>query len=229
MKRLIMTLLTAVLLLMPAGVKGQAYRMELGLLGGGSSYMGDANSAKPLLNEELAVGLIGRYNINGSMALKANLLTGGISGSTIGDANGYLNGEAFQFNRRFVDAGIQFELGFYQYGVPGYRPGSSSVCPYFSAGLGLTGYQSDRTRLCANIPFGVGVKVKVMPRLNVGCEWSFRKTLADDLDYSDQTTAFQLNNNWAGAGTWNKNKDWYSVLMLYVTLDLYGTGSDCYK
>jgi len=229
MKRLIQTILLSAFLLLPAGIRGQAYRMELGLLGGGSSYMGDANSAKPLMNGQATFGLLGRYNLNGCLALKANVLSGGISGSTLGDADAYINGEALRFNRRFVDAGIQFELGFYQYGVPGYRPGTSSVCPYISAGLGFTGYQSDKTRICANIPFGVGVKVKVMPRLNVGCEWSFRKTFADDLDYSATTTAFQLNNNWAGTGIWNKNKDWYSVLMLYVTLDLYGTGPDCYK
>jgi len=229
MKRPFFRILIALLLFLPAGMKGQAYRMELGLLGGGSSYMGDANSTRPLMNAQAAFGLLGRYNINGNLALKANLLSGGISGSTIGDATAYLNGEELQFSRRFVDAGLQFELGFFQYGVPGYKAGSSSVCPYISVGLGLTGYQSDKTRLCANIPFGVGIKAKVMPRLNVGCEWSFRKALADDFDYSSGTTAFQLNNNWAGTGNWNKNKDWYSVLMLYVTLDLYGTGSDCYK
>lgn len=229
MKQLLLITLTFVLLFLPAGMKGQAYRMELGLLGGGSSYMGDANSTRPLMNEQAAIGVLGRYNLNGSMALKANVLTGGVSGTTLGDAAAFLNGEEFLFNRRFIDAGLQFELGFYQYGVPGYRPGASSVCPYISAGLGFTGYQSDKTRLCANIPFGVGIKAKVMPRLNVGCEWSFRMTLADDLDYSTGATAFQLNNAWAGTGSWNKNKDWYSVLMVYVTLDLYGTGSDCYK
>lgn len=229
MKRQLFAILTAFMLIMPAGMMGQAYRMELGLLGGGSSYMGDGNTADPFLSEQSAFGLMGRYNLNGSMALKANLLSGGLSGSTVGDAFGYLNGEEFKFNRRFVDAGIQFELGFYQYGVPGYKPGSSSICPYVSAGLGLTGYTSDKTKVCLNIPFGIGVKAKVLPRLNIGCEWSFRKTLADDLDFSDSTSSFQLNNNWAGTGSWNKNKDWYSVLMLYVTFDLYGTGSDCYK
>jgi len=229
MKRLILIILTAVLFLLPAGMKGQAYRMELGLLGGASSYMGDANSSNPLMNEHATFGLLGRYNLSGNLALKANLLSGGISGSTIGDAGAYLNGVELKFNRRFVDAGIQFELGFYQYGVPGYKAGASRICPYISAGLGITGYKSDKTRICANIPFGVGVKAKVMPRLNVGCEWSFRKTLADDLDYAAGTSGFQLNNLWAGTGSWNKNKDWYSVLNVYVTFDLYGIGSDCYK
>lgn len=229
MKRLIFGIFTLCMLIMPAGMMGQAYRFEVGLLGGGSAYMGDANSMNPFESEQPAFGLIGRYNLNGSMALKANLLSGGISGTTIGDAIGFLNGENLKFDRRFVDAGIQFELGFYQYGVPGYRPGSSSICPYISGGLGLTGYNSDKTKVCLNIPFGIGIKAKLLPRLNVGCEWSFRKTLADDLDYSNQTVSFQLNNNWAGKGSWNKNNDWYSVLMLYVTLDLYGTGSDCYK
>ncbi|HET9570551.1 MAG TPA: DUF6089 family protein [Bacteroidales bacterium] len=229
MKRLIQTILTVLLLILPAGVKGQAYRMELGLLGGVSSYMGDANSSKPIMNERPAFGLLGRYNLSGNLALKANILSGGVAGSTVGDASAYFNGEEIHFNRRLVDAGVQFELGFYQYGVAGYKAGASKVCPYISAGIGLTGYESDKTKLCANIPFGVGVKAKVLPRLNVGCEWSFRKTLADDLDYAIGTSGFLLNNLWAGAGTWNKNKDWYSVLHIYVTFDLYGTGSDCYK
>jgi hypothetical protein len=229
MKQRIFGIVALVLFFLPAGMKGQAYRMELGLLGGNSFYMGDANAYKPLLNGEPAIGFIGRYNINGSMSLKANVLSAGVYGTTKADAGGYYNGEELQFNRRLVDANLQYELGFYHYGVPGYKPGSSSICPYLSAGIGLTGYRSDKVRVCPTIPFGLGVKAKLMSRLNVGCEWSFRMTLADDLDYSDKTTTFQLDNDWAGSGSWNKNKDWYSVLMLYVTLDLYGTGSDCYK
>lgn len=229
MKRPMMMILTMLILFLPAGMNGQAYRMELGLLGGCSSYMGDANSSQPMIQAKPTFGFLGRYNLNGNLALKGNLLIGGISGSTIGNASGYLNGEEIKFNRHLVDAGIQFELGFYQYGVPDFIPTASKICPYVSAGFGLTGYRSDKTRIGVNFPFGLGVKAKVLPRLNVGCEWSFRKTYADDLDYSGGTTGFELNNDWAGAGSWNKNKDWYSVLMLYVTVDLYGTGSDCYR
>jgi hypothetical protein len=229
MKRQIEVILTVLFLYLPAGLKGQDYRMEIGLSGGASSYMGETNSAKPMMNAGATYGLLSRYNLNGNLALKANLSMVRINGSTVGDANAYMNGEELQFDRNVVDAGLQFELGFYQYGVAAYKSGASKVCPYLSAGIGLTGYRSDKTRITANIPFGVGVKVKVLPRLNVGGEWIFRKTLADDLDYSTGTAGFQLDNSWTGTGTWNKNKDWYSALMLYVTLDLYGTGSDCYK
>jgi hypothetical protein len=216
-------------LFLPAGMKGQTYRMELGLMGGSSFYMGDANANRLFENMHTSCGLLARYNLNGRFALKGNVLLAGISGSTVGEAPAYLDGAEVQFRQNILDAGVQLELGFYEYGVPDYVPGASRVSPYLSFGFGLTGYQSDKTRICANIPFGIGVKAKVLPRINLGCEWSFRKTYADDLDYVSGVSGFQLDNDWAGTGSWNKNKDWYSILNIYISYDLYRIGSSCFK
>jgi len=213
----------------PFGMKGQEYRFELGLSGGMSAYMGEANTDKPLMDPNLSYGLMGRYNLSGNMALKAQLDVVGISGEVGEPADGYFKGENIGFKRNLTDFSFMFELGFSNYGVPSYMPGSSWICPYLTVGLGVTGYQSDKKKVIPHIPFGAGVKMKALPRLNVGCEWLFNKTLADDLDYAKGSTGFQLDNSWTGTKVWNKNKDWYSVLMLYVTLDLWGTSSECYR
>ena len=210
-------------------MKAQEYRMELGLTSGMASYMGEANTDRPLLNPGFSGGVLGRYHLSGTTSIKGNVQYAHLSGSTSGNAGAFLNGQALQFDRKMVDATLALEWGFYPYGVPEYLPGSSRISPYLSVGLGTTCYRSDRLRLVPNIPMGLGVKMKVQPRLNLGCEWIFRMTLADDLDYSSASSGFQLNNQWAGSSGWNKNKDWYSVLMLYLTLDLYGTGSRCYR
>jgi hypothetical protein len=229
MKQQMIKWILLMLLFLPAGVKGQAYRMELGLVGGSSFYMGDANSDQLFANEQGSFGVIGRYNLNGRFALKGNLQLAGIAGTTVGNADAYIDGMEISFDRRLVDATVQMEMGFYEYGVPRYVIGSSRVCPYVSVGLGLTGYKSDKSRVCLNMPISLGVKAKVMPRVNMGVEWSFRKTFADDLDYSSSSTSFQLNDSWAGSGSSNKNKDWYSILQVYITYDLYGIGSSCYR
>jgi len=222
-------LIAMTFLLLSFGVKGQAYRMELGVLGGSSFYMGEANNDKLFESKHPSFGLITRYNLNDRFALKANALIAGISGTTIGRASTFYNGSEVSFERQLIDAGVQLEVNFFSYGAPDYKPGSSRFSPYLLVGLGFTGYKTDKTQICANIPFGLGLKVKVAPRINMGCEWSFRKTLTDDLDFVKDASGFQLQNSWSENGSWKKNKDWYSMLHFYVSYDIYGIGSKCFK
>lgn len=209
--------------------KGQAYRMELGLSAGRSFYMGDANQSGLFLNDRPSMGIVYRYNLNGRFSLKANASVLGISGTTVERSFEYPDGEEISFDRNILDAGVQLEINFYEYGMPSYVFGSSNISPYAFLGVGMTGYKAEKNKICANLPFGFGVKVKILQRLNVSCEWSMRKTYADDLDYSDYGGSFQLSDPWLVASNPNKNKDWYSALMLQVTFDLNSIGSKCYK
>lgn len=222
-------LLAIAFLITTLGVKGQTYRMELGVMGGNSFYMGDANNNNLFEGKHPSFGLLTRYNLNDRFALKANALVAGISGTTVGAASTFYNGSELNFDRSIIDAGVQLEVNFFSYGAPDYKPGSSRFSPYLLVGLGLTGYKTDKTQICANIPFGLGLKVKVAPRINMGCEWSFRKTTTDDLDYVKDASGFQLQDSWSGNSSWKKNKDWYSMLHFYVSYDIYGIGSKCFK
>lgn len=216
-----------IFLLIPGAVKGQKYRMEAGIVSGSSFYMGDANNDR-LFDETHAMwGVLARYCLNDRTALKANVFTAGVSGTTQGEAAAYKNGGDVRFNRRLVDAGLQFELNFYHFGAPEYKPGSSRVSPYLLVGLGMTGYEAEKKKIVVNVPLGLGVKMKLLPRVNLGCEWTFRRTGSDDLDYAVSPSGFQLEDSWAGSR--NKNKDWYSVCMFYIGCDLFGIGSKCYR
>ena len=56
-----------------AQVQALEYRYEAGVMAGGSCYYGDANYSSFMKNINVMGGLIGRYNINPRMAVKADI------------------------------------------------------------------------------------------------------------------------------------------------------------
>lgn len=221
-------ILSIALTLCTLTIFGQSYRMEIGAMGGGSFYMGDANST--LLQEtHPAYSLMARYNINRRFVCLANVGIAEISGSTRGYNDLYPNGVDLDFHRKVIDAGLHFEFNFYEYGAAEFIPGSSNISPYVFAGLGLTGYKTDADRVTANIPFGIGIKWKLPKRFNIGIECSYRLSFSDKLDYSSTSGDFQLDDPWIAKSNWNKNKDGYAILNMYISYDLFYIGSNCYK
>lgn len=195
------------------------YRYEVGVMAGGSSYYGDANYSSLMENMNFMGGIVGRYNINQRMALKANLAVARISGSTAGLENKFPGGDV-EFSRNIYDLGAQFECNFFAYGEGGGYKNSHRLAPYIFAGVGLTFAPEPADNVFTpNIPLGVGVKYKIYPRLNLGCELSFRFTFSDKLDVTD-TTAPILNDPYGIKSSGLKNKDSYSFLSFFVTYDL---------
>jgi hypothetical protein len=88
----------------------EGYMFEMGLGGGGSFYMGDANS-RLYRNTDGMFTLIARYNVNRRFSLKCGLAAAGISGSSE-NSNGTLPGDAVDFSRTLYEFEIQAEWGF---------------------------------------------------------------------------------------------------------------------
>jgi len=207
----------------------QAYSMELGIAPGGSFYMGDANQTALFKDTRPSMNLFYRYNLNGRFSLKGLVGMSGIAGSTRGQEFNFPSGVELSFDRKVFDASVQMEWSFYEYGMPAYIIGTSSFTPYVCAGIGLLGMETSTVKSSLFIPFGLGLKFKVADRYNVGCEWTFRKTYTDQLDYVNNSAGFQLSDPWLVESSRNKNKDWYSVVTVNLSVDLAGTGSNCYK
>jgi len=206
----------------------QAYRMELGIMGGGATYIGDANTG--LVNHiEPTISLLGRYNLGSRFALKADLGLSKLSGSTVGKSDNYPNGVEFDFENPIVDGSLQFEFNFYEFGAPAYIQGASNISPYIGAGIGLIGYEAEDYKLTAELPICVGLKYKLPNRFNIGVELSWRMSFTDKLDYSKDAGSFQLNDPWLASSSWNKNKDSYLAVKIYISYDLFYNGSSCYK
>lgn len=235
------SILLAVLLSCPVmAQEEQEYNMELGVMGGGSFYMGDANVTNPFGNPAPCLALLARYNINPHMVVKGDLAMGRVVGTTVGQANRYPGGAEADFNRPYGEFAAQFEYNFHAYGTGGGYKDSHRFTPYLLAGAGLVfaprvakaqpgadgTSQNVGNVFALDIPVGVGVKYKLAPRLNVGAEWTFRFTSTDKLDVSNPD-GLQLNNPYNIIGTGLKNKDTISFLVAYISYDLFAKKCDC--
>ncbi|MBO4724845.1 MAG: outer membrane beta-barrel protein [Bacteroidaceae bacterium] len=200
------------------------YLMEIGLGGGGSFYMGDANSR--LYNNTNGVfSAMARYNVNPRFSLKADFAAAGISGSTE-YSYGVLPGYELKFSRTVYDFGVQIEWGFCGYGMEGWN-GCHRLAPYGLLGIGLTfAPEPVQNDFGANFPIGLGLRYKLSERVNVGLEWTMRFTTSDRLDVT-QTYSTSLEDPFMIKGKGIKNKDSYSFTMLYVSFDIFKRPCHC--
>ncbi len=207
-----------------AAAQDDGYLMEVGLGGGGSFYMGDVNS-RLYNNTNGVISAVARYNVNPRFALKANLSSAGISGSSE-NAYGVLPGDGQVFSRTLYDFGIQVEWGFCGYGMEGWN-GCHRVAPYGLVGLGMAfAPKPARNDFAANFPVGLGVRYKMSDRVNVGLEWTMRFSTSDRLDVTS-TDGTTLEDPFTIKGKGIKNKDSYSFTMLYVTFDVFKRPCNC--
>ncbi|MBR2318408.1 MAG: outer membrane beta-barrel protein [Bacteroidaceae bacterium] len=221
-KGTIRTVLVGAIMLCLAGsvrADGLEYRYEVGAMVGVSSYYGDANYHIPFKNIKMMGGALWRYNINPRMAVKADFAVAGISGNTAEFDNKFPGG-GVEFSRTLYELGAQFEYNFLAYGDGSGYKNTHRVVPYIFVGVGLTFAPKPLQHVfTANVPVGLGVKYKVVPRLNIGCEMSFRFTASDKLDVTGSTASL-LDDPYGIKSGWLKNKDNYSFLSLFVTYDL---------
>ena len=222
-----LTLLSMVLLAcctFSAAQEEDGYLMEMGLGGGGSFYMGDANSR--LYNNTNGVfSVLARYNVNPRFSLKANLSSAGISGSTE-NAYGVMPGDELIFSRTLYDFGVQIEWGFCGYGMEGWN-GNHRLAPYGLIGIGATfAPKPAQNDFAANIPVGLGLRYKLSERVNIGLEWTMRFSTSDRLDVT-HTDGTSLQDPFMIKGKGIKNKDSYSFTMLYVTFDVFKRPCHC--
>lgn len=218
------------LLLIPAVITGfyislhaqeqkPEYKFEIGGMAGGAFYMGDLNKNAFFKGLNPAVGAVFRYNANFRWAFKANLTWARVSGSTDGLENVFPDGAQGSFSRSLIDMGGQMEFNFFPYSDQFAYANAKRFSPYVFLGIGLTvAPGSGNTFVGPNIPLGVGVKYKLTHRLNLGCEFSFRKLFGDGLDVTDNSNAF-LDDPYHMNSSFLKNKDWYSFLTFTVTWD----------
>ena len=100
--------------------KWTRYYMEVGVLGGGSFYLGDVNTK--LFNKTMATGgAFLKYKFNGRWESKFQT-TSGMAG--IGDVGGK------EVKTFFADAALIAEFNFFNFAVMSLEPGASNISPY---------------------------------------------------------------------------------------------------
>jgi hypothetical protein len=203
--------------------------------------LGELNPSKHFVGvAQPAGGLIYRHNINTRYAWKFS----GMYGKLQADDNlldiGLNNYRNLSFESSVMEASMQLEFNFMQYGI---RMSDDRYSPYIFCGLSVfratpevksltvteaTAVQEEyvgETLTSVAFPFGLGMKFMLAGGLNIGFEWSMRKTFTDDLDAIDnqyqvgnvynkpiehkQLIGFQKGNN--------ANNDWYSFAGIIIS------------
>lgn len=229
-------------------------KLELGLFGGVSYYMGDLNPSQQFLKPRPAIGFVGRYCISDRTAIKLNVIGGGIAGEYPGRGDIYKNHDGvttlqvdangnsvttvdgkYKFERTIVDIGLMGEFNFMSFDHQ-FLKKQSRFTPYITIGLAATSYKryddSDddgHMVFVLSLPFGAGVKYKINQWLRIGAEWTLRKTFVDDLDYVGESEGKVDASDPYGFNytTATHNNDWYSFCGVTVTFSMWPRHLEC--
>jgi len=197
-------LLYSVLLVFTAGWAA-AQSQEIGLVGGGSYYLGDLNPSYHFLMTRPAYGAVIRYNYGTRWAFRVT----GMRGKVMGDDNVSHTNETrgLKFESHITEIAAAAEFNFFDYYIGSKK---NIVTPYIFGGVGVFFYdpradgvslrglgtegqnvgfdgRSPYGRVNFAIPFGLGFKYSFSRRFGIAAEWGLRKTFADYIDDVSKT------------------------------------------
>lgn len=190
-----------------------SYKFDVGVHAGMSGYLGDANESNIFQHPGYTAGASFRYLPNGRMAVRGIFTTASLSGNTADFDDKFPGGENYSFTSQIYDLGARFEFNFFNYGIGETYKRMRRWSPYLSLGVGATLAACEgNTAFAVNIPMGVGVKYKVMPRLNLGLEFSMTKVFGDNVD-GEISDLYNISSSFL------KNTDWYSQIAFSITYE----------
>jgi len=182
------------------------YKAEIGVSGGGSYYLGDANSL-PFKNMNLAFSGFFRYRFDPRLAARIELTDAKIS------VNGTQN--------TILATDFCGEFNFFDLEKSENKLFSKTFSPYIFAGVGVI--QDANTEM--SLPFGVGLKVKLANHWNLDVKWSNRLLFADNLEGTAFNTPYNNSNYLNGSNL--LNNDLLSTLTIGISFDLWKRHCDC--
>ena len=203
-------------LLLGAGLMNaqeDTYFAEIGVHGGSSYYLGDANNVL-FKNAQLSYGLIYRQKFNPRLAAHLSWNSTTVAG------DGLITTEtSIPFNNRVNAFDLAGEFNFFSYERKEYLPFSKTFTPFVFAGVGGVLGNSVATM---SLPFGLGFKMMIGDRLNLNIIWSNRLMFNDNLEgKADFNGHAGLN------GTNIFNNDMLSTLSVGITLNIWKKKCDC--
>ena len=191
-----------------------SYKFDVGVHGGMSGYLGDANESNLYKHPGYAAGVSFRYLPNSRWAFRGVLSTASLSGNTADFEDKFPGGVNFDFKSQIYDLSAHCEFNFFNYGIGETFKKMRRLSPYLAVGVGASLATCDGNNAFAfNIPMAVGVKYKLAQRLNLGLEFSMTKVFSDKVDGKNLSDLYQIQSSFL------KNTDWYSQLAISITYE----------
>ncbi|MFC5047245.1 DUF6089 family protein [Aquimarina hainanensis] len=183
---------------------------EIGLMAGGSNYIGDIGSTTYISPNKLAIGAIGKWNRSKRHAFRASFLYAKLSADDAkGDQRRKQRGLTFTNSVKEISAGMEFN--FWEWYLYNDKP---QFTPYLYTGITTFNYGASavdaNNRITAYadkwsfaIPMVVGIKKTLGRNLVIGAEIGARYTFTDNIDGSNPDSAY--GNSFGNTD----NNDWY--------------------
>ncbi|MDR3653766.1 MAG: DUF6089 family protein [Paludibacter sp.] len=211
--KLLRLLILCVLGIISANTLAQdEYKAEIGVSGGGSYYLGDANS-QLFKNMQLAVGGFFRYKFDPRFALKVEI----ISTKVVAAQN--------TVNNSLYSTDFCGEFNFFDLEENQYKQFSKKFSPYIFTGVGIMTdmYDGQKFPGFLSLPFGVGIKVKLASRWNFNAQWTNRLLLFSD--NMENNPIYNNTNNLNGTNV--LNNDLLSTLTVGLSFDFWEKSCNC--
>jgi len=198
------------------GAKAQK-KVDLGIFGGGSYYLGDINQSKQFYSFSYSLGGLYRFNINPRYTIRCSIFYGNLQADDQDFNNRFQQSRDNSFSGTVLDATLQLEFNFMPYSTFG-RAGEYTV--YTTGGIGVAFINISGPSSPLVIPFGVGAKVNLGKKMGIGIEWGLRKMFYDKLDGFENPIDPEYR-------SFIHNFDWYSIAGISLTYKIYGGSEDC--
>lgn len=204
----------AILFIAPnACAQEESYRFDIGAGLGMGGYMGDLNESNPFGRPGFTGNLAFRYRFDTRWALTTMLGYSALSGNSADLSAALPDNAEYKFKSSVIDLSERVEVNFFAFGIGETYKKLRRWSPYLAVGAGIAMATCEGSNHIAfTIPMAVGVKYKLLERINLGLEFSMTKAFGDHLD-GDIADLYQVKSSFL------KNTDWYSRLALSVSYE----------
>ena len=184
---------------------------EIGVFVGGTNYVGDIGKTTYISPNSFGAGLIYKYNLNPRIAFRGTLSNLAIEADDADATNPVRKNRGYKFKNSIKELAIGIEFNFFEYDLSS-RYQYKTFTPYILLGIAGFMYNSPKEEIAPGqysfknktsfaIPFGVGIKSKLVENVAIAIETKVSYTFEDDLDRS---TSRIPSLNFGG-----KSNDWY--------------------
>ncbi len=202
---------------------------EVGVLVGGSNYIGDVGTTTFISPDKLAFGVLYKWNRSTRHAYRISYTQSTITANDNDSKESSRNQRGYRFDNSIKELSAGLEFNFFDFNL---HDSDKKITPYVYTGLSYFRYDDlyiisgetfkDSKSSSLAIPMTVGVKSNISPHFILAAEIGARYTFTDNLDGSfpdsnnlDQYRFGNLNNN-----------DWY--VFTGVTLTYTFGNKPCY-
>lgn len=200
---------------------------EIGLFVGGSNYIGDVGSTNYIAPNELAMGIIYKWNKNPRLAYRFSLGGAYYSANDLNSDDPSRNQRGYQFKNNIKEVSLGLEFNFFDFNLHEVK---RKYTPYVHSGLNYLRFHNsyldsnivvlEKITGSFAIPITLGIKSNILPHVILAFEVGARYTLTDNLDGSSPN-----NDTLIKFGNINNN-DWY--VFSGVTLNYTFGNKPCY-